>query len=469
MDGAALFLSEESPPALLDGGGAAPAWATVASGLIPRVGLRVVAGAPVVFGPLEVGAGHVVHVTVGRPDGAAGPAPRLVVWAAPDAAQKTSVIDAPVVLADGAAEPWAECRAPLRRWSGRRLRFVVECDGADALVLFEFVVAPSEGVDLARARAFRALRIRNEKANFDGYYRDALFADAPPPAAPGPPDPAAPPAPPAPPSAFAYAHDTLKAKLGLDPPAFGRRLLDAVARAGDRPLRVLSLCSGAARIERDFVRLAPGRVAITLHDVNANLLGLARERLAPHAVVTCLEGDVNDLVPGVACYDVALCVSGLHHVVELERLMERVAASLVPGGEFWSVGETLGRNGGRLVPEAYRAANAWFRRLPARLRRNRMTGRTEDDLVDVDCSVGCFEGIRCEAIEPAILARFAPVHVSRHNVVVWKLFSPSYAANYDLAQPEDLARVDAGVDLDVALHRAGVPGVELHGVYRRQA
>jgi hypothetical protein len=70
--------------------------------------------------------------------------------------------------------------------------------------------------------------------------------------------------------------------------------------------------------------------------------------------------DLNRLALRPRHHDDLLCVSALQHVVELEHLLDQVAGSLVEGGEFWSIGEYIGRNEGRLFPEGYEVANGYF-------------------------------------------------------------------------------------------------------------
>ena len=83
-------------------------------------------------------------------------------------------------------------------------------------------------------------------------------------------------------------------------------------------------------------------------------------------------------------------------------------------------------------------------------------------------SIGCFEGIRCESIEPTLLRFLKPIQVAKHNCIISKLFSPSYSHNFDMTLEKDRMLVEAAVDLDVALHTRGSFGVELNGVYCRR-
>lgn len=276
-------------------------------------------------------------------------------------------------------------------------------------------------------------------------------------------------------SALKFSRTRLAEMIHLEPPPFGWRLrtrvnaFSAARKPGDSSkFRVLSICSGAGRIEADMVRNLPHEaVSLTLLDVNGNLLELARQSLQSWGPVETLVCDINTLDLQGEKFDVVICVSALHHIVELEQVLSEVANALAENGEFWSIGETLGRNGGRMWPQAYKVANAWFSALDDQYRLNRVTGVVDPSLPDLDYSIGCFEGIRCESIEPALLSYMKPLQVTKHNCIVHKLFSPSYSDNYDMRLERDRALVESAVDLEVNLHGQGTLGTELNAIYVR--
>lgn len=506
----------EGPRSLLGGSGVS--LRTLEHGVVPRVGLVIPPNTRVVFAPDEVPAGDAVGILT---FGAAGPhlaggglSLTVRVRPSPDreASGEIELYSERIEAADP-RNPWLERRFPIPSLPGGHGSLVVECQPAsappadgDALSLYELVVSGEATLDLERARTFKALRQRNEKANFDAYYRHVAFqqeaaAPPPPPARdwkrplrwarasavrvrdsvvrrgaavveqPGPESaPAPPPAPPR--SSILVAREILARKLSLAPPSFYERMnARLAARAPGTKLRVLSLCSGEARIEEGLVRhTPPGSVHLTVCDLNPDLLRTATRRLEPFCEVDGIVGDVNEIDLRGQSFDIALCVSGLHHVVELEHLFDQIDRALREDGEFWSIGETLGRNGGRMWPESYEVANAFFRRLPPKYRTNRILASTiEEELSDMDYSIGCFEGIRSEAIVPTIARHFEPLQVSRHNCIIWKLFSTAYADNYDTSLPEDLALIEEAVDLDVALTKNPELAMELHGIYRRRS
>jgi SAM-dependent methyltransferase len=275
--------------------------------------------------------------------------------------------------------------------------------------------------------------------------------------------------PPAPGEAtFVYAMRALGTLLPTTPPDFLNR---ADRLTGPRPLRMLSLCSGAARIEEQILANAKQAIHLTLLDASRDLIQRAADRLttaAPHHRVDCLVGDVNRGLPGDDQFDVIVCVSALHHIADLERVFADIGGRLAEGGEFWSIGEQIGRNGNRLWPEAQVAANRAFARLPDRLRRNAHTGRADARLNDDDFSIGCFEGIRSEELETMLEAHLLPVDVYKRNAFLWRLVDATYADNYRLDAAEDLQHLRELVAAEFAHWATGGRATELHGVYRKK-
>jgi SAM-dependent methyltransferase len=269
-------------------------------------------------------------------------------------------------------------------------------------------------------------------------------------------------------AAFNYALRALGALLPMAPPDFFERARELSAR---KPLRILSICAGAARVEEQILNHCGGPVELTLLDASPDLIGRAADRLAngnPDRRVKCLIGDVNAGLPGEGRYDVIVCVSALHHVADLEKVLGQVNQRLQDDGEFWSIGEQIGRNGNRLWPDAYEAANRAFSTLPEQLRRNAHTGQFDAVLSDRDFSIGCFEGIRSEELETLLEAYLIPVQVYKRNGFLWRLVDATYSDNFHLDDPEHLEHLRALVRAE-ALHWAcGGRSTELHGVYRRK-
>lgn len=265
-------------------------------------------------------------------------------------------------------------------------------------------------------------------------------------------------------SPYDYASRLLSSGISQTPPNFVQRLKSRV-EAG-KSVKVLSLCSGAARIEASFAAQLGCNVEWSLLDINVDLLGLASKQFSPEIKLDLIEANVNELDFSGDKWDVILCVSALHHVVELERVIRFCHESLNEGGEFWSIGEYVGKNGNRLWPNARDDANKIFERLPKEYRLNRHSNRIDQKIPDNDCSVGCFEGIRSEEIESILDRWFHPEDVYRRNCFLWRLINLAYSDNYDVTKSSDRMLIIRMVNSEIAHFQTGGRGTELFGVYR---
>jgi SAM-dependent methyltransferase len=263
---------------------------------------------------------------------------------------------------------------------------------------------------------------------------------------------------------YGYAHRLLSKYLNIKPPDFLSRLIGLSA---DKTIKVLSLCCGAARTEASYSLKVGDKVAWSLLDINHDLLQMATSQFAPRISVDLIEGNVNELESFGEKWDVIMCVSALHHVVELEKLIKFCNQSLSATGEFWSVGECVGRNGNRLWPNARAEANSFFRLLPERYRLNNHTGQIDSEIPDKDYSVGCFEGIRSEDITSVLNNNLIPVDIYLRNCFLWRLVNLAYSDNYNLTNDEDRYWLQRAVLAEYRHFMNGGQGTELFGVYRR--
>jgi len=269
---------------------------------------------------------------------------------------------------------------------------------------------------------------------------------------------------------YRYAHRVLENLIAIPPPNFSKRIHSIYERKS-RPVRILSLCSGAAGVERRMIADADCPVEITLFDLNENLMRTAAAVLSPIAKTSGVVGDINGISAeqfGNLTFDVAIFVSGLHHVVEIEHVIQTVVELLVPNGEFWIIGEAIGRNGNQLWPEALDAANRIFSSLPERFRRNAFTRKVDSTVPETDFGAISFEGIRSEEIEPLLLRYFDPVEIWRRNCFLWRLVNPVYFRNYDLNNEEDRYVVLSLVASEYNLWKKGGRPTESHSIYRRR-
>jgi SAM-dependent methyltransferase len=268
--------------------------------------------------------------------------------------------------------------------------------------------------------------------------------------------------------AFTYAMRTLSVLV----PPHGRTFVDRVQEMSRQgPLKILSLCAGAARIEEDLLAVCEGPVQLTLVDASEDLLQRAAGRLGGRGSahhIECLVGDVNEGLPGEGEYDIIVCVSALHHIADLERVLAGINQRLAGGGQFWSIGEQVGRNGNRLWPDALEAANRAFAQLPPHLRRNAHTGEVDAEVSDRDYSVGCFEGVRSQELEELMERYLVLTESYKRNAFLWRLVDGTYTDNYDLSRAGDLGHLRELIAAEVAHWAAGGRSTEFYGVFRKK-
>lgn len=375
--------------------------------------------------------------------------------------------------------------------AGRKGHLILSClagpsgdPSGDWLAVSDLCIAREDKLPALKARSFHDLRSRNEIAHFSSVYRHSMYSsvqnqraeiaagnsrpvrklspiqysaedsntaklsDIVPLSGESP---------------YGYASRLLASCIPQPPPNFAERLKSMTSKGG--VVKVLSLCSGAARIEASYAAQVGLNVEWSLLDINADLLGLASKQFPPEIKLDLIEANANELEHSGEKWDVILCVSALHHIVELEKLIKFCHDSLTENGEFWSIGEYVGRNGNRLWPDARAEATKLFRQLPEQYRLNRHANQLDSELPDNDFSVGCFEGIRSEDIEPVLDRWFHPADVYRRNCFLWRLINLAYSDNFDLEKVDDRGWIIRMVNAEADHFRTGGRGTELFGVY----
>ncbi|WP_434560897.1 class I SAM-dependent methyltransferase [Pseudomonas sp. R1-6] len=391
----------------------------------------------------------------------------------------------------------SECRTvtlDLAWLAGKRGRLLIECGPgaqndptADWLAISDLCIAREGEMKALLAKTHHSMRMKNEIAHFSSVYRNEFYSkvqeqqranamgvarnvrrlDG---MAPAPERGAQADVVILEPfegeAAYSYATRLLRANVPQTPPDFQARLRQKVRDHGE--IKVLSICSGAARIEAGLSAAIPEGVQWSLLDINEDLLQIAAQQFPPGISLDLIVADANNLVPTGEQWDVIICVSALHHLVELEKVMFFISRSLKNDGEFWSVGEAVGRNGNRLWPDAIVAADAAFSALPARYRLNADTQVVDSVIPDKDHSIGCFEGIRSEDITALLERWLKPVDVYRTNCFLWRMVNLAYSGNFNLEQAQDRALVIDMVRAELEHFRHGGLGTELFGVYKKK-
>lgn len=353
-------------------------------------------------------------------------------------------------------------------------------DVDNPVIVSKLTIAPKNKLNLAEARTFQKVRIKNEVGHFSEVYEHAMYKtkeygdqaisinrlDAPDIANLQKPLPVFQASSPiAGESVYGYASRLLSENITLNQIFFSKRLQEMSDRKSS--LKILSLCSGSARTEAGFDEFTKNACEWTLQDLNEDLLRKARRQFSPNANIEFLIGDVNKISKTEKEWDVIMCVSGLHHVVELERVIKFASESLIDDGEFWLIGEYVGRSGNRLQPDAQISADKIFNSLPARYRFNHHTRQIDDFLPRNDYSIDCFEGIRADEIEAAISVEFYPEAITRDNSFLWRLVNLAYGDNYDLTNDNDVKVLQSLVKAEVVHFNKNHDGTTLNAIYKK--
>lgn len=136
--------------------------------------------------------------------------------------------------------------------------------------------------------------------------------------------------------------------------------------------RGLSLGCGMGNLERSARRLGLCESILGL-DFSAESLGVGRERARAEDVrgVTYASADLNDADFGTAAFDVVFIHQSLHHIVELERLLDAAARCLVPGGLLY-LDEWTGPSQDEWTPEKLHRAAELYAAAPRTWRNHRL-------------------------------------------------------------------------------------------------
>jgi SAM-dependent methyltransferase len=236
--------------------------------------------------------------------------------------------------------------------------------------------------------------------------------------------------------------------------------------------RFLSLGSGPGGIEIEAVRNAPESEALCL-DINTELLALGRERADGMGLrVEFAEADLNTVRLPAGSFDLILCHASLHHVIELEWLVDQIRGALRPGGVLVTV-DVVTRNGYLMWPETRDAVSAIWKTLPTRFRLNHTAYRApliDDEIWEADTSASGMECARSEDILPVLESRLAVEIFVPYFSISRRFFDTMYGPNYDLSAPLDAAIVNWIWELDVHyLATARLRPETFFGIYRAPA
>lgn len=242
----------------------------------------------------------------------------------------------------------------------------------------------------------------------------------------------------------------LNSVFGTDSVAdfFARPLVGCVAGGTpSHPAAVVSIGSGDASVEIGVARRLRelGAAPFQIHclEVSPVLLGRAEEAVARAGLGDCFRLEATDLNRWSPSrrYAGAMAHHSLHHLVELERIFDGLAAALEPGGRFVA-NDMIGRNGHMRWPEALEVIERIWAFLDDRYKVNRQLRRLEPEFVNWDCSTEGFEGVRAQDILPLLLERFRFDGFLAMGGITDVFVDRAFGHNYDPGDPRDRAFID---------------------------
>jgi SAM-dependent methyltransferase len=239
-----------------------------------------------------------------------------------------------------------------------------------------------------------------------------------------------------------------------------RFLFESARRTGAGRPRFISLgsgnCDAEIRIAQDLIRRGLAEFSLECIDINPTMLERGRELIRGaglEGLVVTVQGDFNHWRPD-GRYDGIMANQSLHHVLELESLLDAVHGALAPEALF-AISDMIGRNGHQRWPEALSIVREFWTELPASYRYNRQLQRQEDEFMDWDCSTEGFEGVRAQDILPLLLERFGFEVFLAFGNVVDPFIDRSFGHHFDPAREWDREFIDRVHARDEAELQAG--------------
>lgn len=239
-----------------------------------------------------------------------------------------------------------------------------------------------------------------------------------------------------------------------------------------KPIKALSLGCGFGIIERvlrryDFCQIIHGV------DVAENAIESARKTAQAEGLVgiTYEVADLNTVQLPAQVYDVVYAHAALHHVFQLEHLLDQIEQALKPGGLLVAY-EYIGPSQMQFPRRELELADIFLKAIPERYRKlQRRAGIKKeafraslDEMNRSDPS----EGIRASEIVPLIASRFEIRHFRYVGGTLLLLVFNEIAGNFDENDPEIMPLVEALITFDnFLIDNAILPSYHVYIVCQR--
>lgn len=263
-----------------------------------------------------------------------------------------------------------------------------------------------------------------------------------------------------------FANDFLRGEWSFHPAAKARlhRILGAPSREdwfcdrylkGRRNLRALGI--GAGRCETELRILSKSDIVqYDLFDVAPDALDAGREMASKMGLLDRTNfrcENIHDVKLAANSYNVITFIASLHHIDELEGMLQRCEGALSPGGVLWAA-EYIGPNYFAYPEEHTRLARSFWRAIAPSLKKTSISELQFPTVAEV-IAADPTESARSEDI-PRVIARvfqtaeFIPTYGTFAFILFWGL---NHDALYETE--EGKAFVETVMELDTALIDSG--------------
>src|SRR5882724_5400018 len=227
-----------------------------------------------------------------------------------------------------------------------------------------------------------------------------------------------------------------------------------------KPVKALSVGCGFGIIER-VLRQRDICQTIDGLDVAEKAIQRARQKAEEEGLkgLSYHVADLNTVSLPEETYDVVYAHAALHHVFQLEHLLDQIKKTLKSDGIF-IVHEYIGPAQMQFPQQHLQLADAFLKSIPERYRQMRRGGGIKHEALRLSVekmnSSDPSEGIRASEIVPLIASRFEIRHFRYVGGTLLLLIFNEIAGNFNENDAESMRFVDALISLDNFLLDSGV-------------
>lgn len=205
---------------------------------------------------------------------------------------------------------------------------------------------------------------------------------------------------------------------------------------------------------------------LDVYDISPAVLAKARARMGrrlwrvtlPSWRARFRRADLNFVALPKERYDVIWTTASLHHVTNLEYLIDEIEGALCEGG-LLAIHDYIGEPKLRYAPERLRAANDVFRRIPREF-------RWADEIAPpADNEMSPFEAVRSHELLDVVRSRFDVVHLRQVDALI-PIFLLIDCAKLERLQPSLLDVVFAAER--EARQQSSLQKCSMYGVFRKR-